>query len=57
MDLDKKVIYTNKSKIEYDFLVLSPGIDYDIKEGQKEMLLYYPPAFKPDGEHLYLKNF
>jgi len=56
VDLDKKVIYTNKSKIEYDFLVLSPGIDYDIKEDQKEMLLYYPPAFKTGGEHLYLKK-
>lgn len=56
VDLDKKVVYTNKSKIEYDFLVLSPGIDYDLKEDQKEMLLYYPPAFKPGGEHLYLKK-
>ncbi len=56
IDFDKKVVYTNKYKVSYDFLVLSPGIDYDVDETKAEIFINYPPAFKPGSEHLFLKK-
>ncbi|MCX7989792.1 MAG: NAD(P)/FAD-dependent oxidoreductase, partial [Aquificaceae bacterium] len=42
----------------YDYLVLSPGIDYDIEDKPfyRDSLIYNPPAFKPGSEHIYLKR-
>lgn len=56
IDFDKKVVITPNLRVSYDFLILSPGISYDIKEEEKAFYKAYPPAFKPGGEHLYLKK-
>lgn len=56
IDLDKKVVITPNYKVSYDFLVLSPGISYDIKEEDRTFYTAYPPAFRAGGEHLYLKK-
>ncbi len=58
IELDRKVVRTSQGYIGYDFLVLSPGIDYDIEDKPfyKESLIYFPPAFKPGSEHIYLKK-
>jgi NADPH-dependent 2,4-dienoyl-CoA reductase/sulfur reductase-like enzyme len=56
IDLDKRVVITPYDRISYDFLILSPGISYDIDQSQKDFFIKYPPAFKPGGEHLYLKR-
>lgn len=56
IDLDKKVVITSKHRISYDFLILSPGISYDIKEEEKPFYTNYPVAFKAGGESLYLKK-
>ncbi|MEZ0361298.1 MAG: FAD-dependent oxidoreductase [Hydrogenobacter sp.] len=58
IELDKKTVRTSQEYINYDFLILSPGIDYDIEDKPfyAETLVYYPPAFKPGSEHIYLKK-
>jgi len=58
IDLDKKMVRTSQGYIKYDFLILSPGIDYDTDNYPfyKESLVYYPPAFKPGSEHIYLRR-
>ncbi len=58
LELDKKVVRTSSGYIAYDYLVLSPGIDYDVEDKPfyKESLVYNPPAFKPGSEHIYLKR-
>ncbi len=61
LDIDlvkRQVITASNGKVGYDFLVLSPGIDYDVdgRPDYKESLLYNPPAFKPGSEHIYLKR-
>lgn len=58
VELDKKVVRTSSGYIAYDYLVLSPGIDYDIEDKPfyRDSLIYNPPAFKPGSEHIYLKR-
>ena len=58
VDLSKREVITTETRIKYDFLVLSPGIDYDVDSvpGYKESLVHNPPAFKPGSEHIYLKK-
>lgn len=56
IDLDKKIVITANYKVFYDFLILSPGISYDIKEEEQNFFKTFPPAFKAGGEHLYLKR-
>ncbi len=58
VELDRKVVRTSTGYIGYDYLVLSPGIDYDIEDKPfyKESLVYNPPAFKPGSEHIYLRK-
>lgn len=63
VDRDKRRIYTEQGHLDYDFLVLAPGIDYDYEAiGVKdpEQLYYlkqhYPAGFMPGSEHLSLKN-
>ncbi|RME09208.1 MAG: NAD(P)/FAD-dependent oxidoreductase, partial [Aquificota bacterium] len=58
IELDRKAVRTSSGYIAYDYLVLSPGIDYDIEDAPfyRESLVYNPPAFKPGSEHIYLKR-
>lgn len=58
VELDKKVVRTSSGYISYDYLVLSPGIDYDIEDYPfyRDSLVYNPPAFRPGSEHIYLKK-
>ncbi len=58
VELDRRVVRTSSGYIAYDYLVLSPGIDYDIEDSPfyRESLVYNPPAFKPGSEHIYLKR-
>ncbi len=58
VDFGKRVIRTSEGYIDYDFLILSPGIEYDIEKQPfyKESLIHNPPAFKPGSEHLFLKK-
>jgi len=59
---DKKQLTTNEETYEYDYLVLSTGIEYDytkiFKDTKKAKKVYtlYPPAMKAGSEHLLLKN-
>ncbi len=58
IDLNRRRVYLSEGYIDYDFLVLSPGIEYDTENYPfyKETVWFYPPAFKPGSEHLYLKR-
>ena len=58
IELDRKVVRTSLGYIGYDYLILSPGIDYDVEDFPfyKDSLIYNPPAFKPGSEHIYLKK-
>jgi sulfide dehydrogenase [flavocytochrome c] flavoprotein subunit len=58
VDFGKKTVRTSEGYIDYDFLVLSPGIEYYIEKQPfyKESLIYNPPAFKPGSEHIFLKK-
>ena len=58
IDFGKKVVRVSEGYIAYDFLVLSPGIEYDIEDKPfyYESLIYNPPAFRPGSEHLFLKK-
>jgi NADPH-dependent 2,4-dienoyl-CoA reductase/sulfur reductase-like enzyme len=55
---DAKVVETTGGKLEYEYLVLSPGIDYmwDAVPGLWEGRYQIPIAFKPGPEHLHLKR-
>ena len=58
----KQTVTTNDKIYKYDYLMLSPGIDYDytklFKDPIKAKKVYtlYPPAMKPGSEHLLLKK-
>lgn len=64
IDLDKQnnILYTNKGKIDYDYILFAPGIDYDYSFWTDDAMLEtrlrleYPAAFKPGNEHLTLKK-
>ncbi len=63
VDREKKIVYTEKGYMEYDYLVLSPGIDYDYNaigvhtvEEEQELMRQFPAAFKPGSEHITLKE-
>ena len=58
VDLPKRRVYISEGYIEYDYLILSPGIEYDFEEFPfyEEASWFYPGAFKPGSEHLYLKR-
>ena len=64
MDADRETrrVYTDKGYIDYEYLVLAPGIDYDYDaigvhdlEQQQAVMANFPAAFKPGSEHLTLK--
>ncbi len=63
IERDKRRVYTPHGYIEYNYLVLAPGIRYNYSawfKDDKEMARYaqinYPPAFIPGSEHIALKR-
>lgn len=58
IDLSKRKVFTSNGFIDYDYLVLSPGIEYDTENYPfyKEALWHFPAAFRPGSEHLYLRR-
>ena len=62
IDKKKRILKTSDGDIAFDYLVLSPGIDYDYSKWTTDSTLItrlkqeYPPAFIPGSEHLTLKN-
>ncbi len=63
IDREKRKIYTDQGYLEYDYLILAPGIRYNYDawfQGDKDMARYtqthYPSAFIPGSEHLRLKK-
>ncbi len=65
VDLDRtaKRLYTDNGYIEYDYLVLAPGIDYDYDrigvtepEQQARLQTEYPGGFIDFSEHLAIKR-
>lgn len=62
VDKTKQLLHTNSGKIEYDYLILAPGIDYDYSKWTKDiefenrLRLEYPAGFIPGSEHITLKN-
>ncbi len=57
-----QTVTTNNGSYHYDYLVLSPGIDYDYSKifpdarTAKAVYTHYPPAMKTGSEHLRLKK-
>ena len=63
VDRDSKLVFTNEGAVKYDYLVLSPGIDYDYSrwthgdvEMENRLRTQYPAGFIPGSEHLTLKT-
>lgn len=62
VDKAKQILYTSNGKIAYDYLVLSPGIEYDYSKWTSDPVLEqrlrreYPAGFIPGSEHITLKN-
>ena len=62
--LDKKnrILKTSEGDLAFDYLVLSPGIDYDYSRWTTDTTLItrlkqeYPAGFIPGSEHITLKN-
>lgn len=65
MDVDRtsRKVHTEQGYVDYDYLVLAPGIDYNyaaigVKDPDEEYQLrtLYPGGFIPGSEHLSIKN-
>jgi NADH dehydrogenase FAD-containing subunit len=63
VDKESKVVYTNEGTVAYDYLVVSPGIDYDYSKMtggdtdlEADIKRLYPSAFIPGNETLQLKD-
>jgi len=62
IDKKSKILKTSNGDIEYDYLALAPGIDYDYSYWTDDLALEmrlrneYPAAFKPGSEHITLRN-
>ncbi len=62
VDKKKRVLKTSEGDIAFDYLVLSPGIDYDYSRWTTDTTLItrlkqeYPAGFIPGSEHITLKN-
>lgn len=62
VDKKNKILHTTNGDIEYDYLVLAPGIEYDYSCWTDDVVLErrlrqeYPAAFMPGSEHLTLKS-
>ena len=62
LDREKRRVMTDKGYLDYDMLVLAPGVDYNyasmgVKDAEQEHLLRtrYPAAFVSSAEHVALK--
>ncbi len=62
IDKKKRILKTSEGDIAFDYLVLSPGIDYDYSKWTTDTALVtrlkqeYPAAFIPGSEHMTLKS-
>jgi NADPH-dependent 2,4-dienoyl-CoA reductase/sulfur reductase-like enzyme len=63
LDRTSRKVYTEQGVVDYDYLVLAPGIDYDyaaigVKDPGDEQILRtsYPAGFRPGSEHLSIKQ-
>ncbi len=62
IDKKNRILKTSEGDIAFDYLVLSPGIDYDYSKWTTDTTLIsrlkqeYPAAFIPGSEHMTLKN-
>ncbi len=63
LDREKRRAYTSLGTIDYDYIVLSPGIDYmyesfGVEDPAEQFMVAqnWPAAFKPASEHLTLKG-
>ena len=62
IDKKKRLLITSEGAIRFDYLVLSPGIDYDYSRWTTDQTLInrlkqeYPAGFIPGSEHITLKN-
>jgi len=65
VDVDRKSrkVYTEQGYVDYDYLVLAPGIDYNYESiGVKDpddvyrLMTDYPAGFMPGSEHISIKN-
>lgn len=62
IDKKNRIIQTSNGDIQYDYLVLAPGIDYDYSYWnfdavtEQRLRSEYPAAFIPGSEHIALKN-
>jgi len=62
IDKKNRILKTSEGDINFDYLVISPGIDYDYSQWTKDSALIarlkqeYPAAFIPGSEHMTLKN-
>ncbi|RMD69891.1 MAG: NAD(P)/FAD-dependent oxidoreductase [Gammaproteobacteria bacterium] len=63
VDRTSRKVYTDRGYVHYDFLVLSPGIDYNYASigvtdpaDQQYLWTHYPAGFIPGSEHISLKE-
>ncbi len=63
LDREKKRAYTSEGYIDYHYIVLAPGIDYNYKsigvtdpEMVVALMQKFPAGFKPGSEHLSIKK-
>ncbi|NIP74052.1 MAG: NAD(P)/FAD-dependent oxidoreductase [Gammaproteobacteria bacterium] len=63
VDRDARRVFTNLGYVDYDYVILAPGIDYNYAsigvedpESIHALKTHYPAAFIPGSEHLSLKN-
>ncbi len=63
VDRTKRQVYTDQGYVKYDYLVLSPGIDYNYEAigvsdpaDQFRLRTQYPAGFMPGSEHLSIKR-
>jgi len=62
IDKKNRILKTSEGDLSFDYLVLSPGIDYDYSKWTTDQKLItrlqqeYPAGFIPGSEHITLKN-
>lgn len=63
LDRESRKLYTDQGSIHYDYLVLSPGIDYNyaaigVQDPAEEFALrsHFPAGFMPGSEHVSIRN-
>ncbi|NPB08580.1 MAG: FAD-dependent oxidoreductase [Aquificae bacterium] len=63
IDREKKRVYTVEGYVDYDYLILAPGIRYNYeawfgqdREAARYCATHFPSAFIPGSEHLALKK-